>query len=172
MLEVDISFSFACYWLLLAWLCSLVGIAGRYGFEALRGLREGGADGLDQHGSGKGFSEVGHAAGIARLSPGYRFIVSGDEDDGQTRTFLLEPSLQVKARHAAELDISDEEARAVMARIVQEGLGGEIGSDVVARQSQEAAQRLAHAFVVVYDCDEGRDLCHLTSMAEKPDATV
>jgi hypothetical protein len=78
----------------------------------------------------------------------------GDEGDGQTWTFLLEPPLQVKARHAAKLDIRDDKARLVMAWIVLEGLGGEISSHVVTRQSQKPAQRLAHAFVVIYDRDD------------------
>lgn len=96
--------------------------------------------------------------------------MGSDEGDGQTRKFLLEPSLEVKARHAAKLDVRDNKARAGMIRIVKEGLGGEIGSHVITRQVQQAAQCLAHAFVIVDDRDEGRNFLHSVIKTEKPDA--
>jgi hypothetical protein len=98
--------------------------------------------------------------------------MGGDQGDGQTGKFLPEPPLEVKAGHAAKLDVRDKDARAVMVRIVQEGLGGEVASHVVTRQAQHAAQRLAHACVVVDDGDEGWNFRHLTTMAEKPGAMV
>jgi hypothetical protein len=92
-----------------------------------------------------------------------------DEGDGQTGDFLLEPPLEVKTRHAAKLDVRDQKAGAGMIRIVKEGLGREIGFHVITRQVQQAAQCLAHAFVIVDDRDEGRDFLHDVIVAEKPD---
>jgi hypothetical protein len=78
--------------------------------------------------------------------------------------------LEVKARHAAKLDVRDNKARAGMSRIVKERLGGEIGFHVITRQVQQAAQCLAHAFVVVDDGDEGRGFLHAVMVTEKSDA--
>ena len=93
-----------------------------------------------------------------------------NEGDGQTGQLLPEPLLEVKARHAAKLDVRDKKARAGMIRIVKEGLGGKIGFHIITRQVQQAAKCLAHAFVVVDDGDEGgRNLLHSVIIAEKQD---
>lgn len=84
----------------------------------------------------------------------------------------MKPSLQVKARHSPKLYVCNQEAGLVVFGVFQERLGGEKASRVVPDYSQKPAQGLAHAFVVVYDRDERRDLWHLTSMTENADAMV
>lgn len=96
--------------------------------------------------------------------------MGSDEGDGQAGERLLEPPVEVKARHAAKLDVRDNKTRAGMVRIVKEGLGGEIGFHLITRQVQQAAQCLAHAFVVVDDRDEGPNFLHAVIKTEKPDA--
>jgi hypothetical protein len=84
----------------------------------------------------------------------------------------MEFALQVKARHAAKLNVRHHKADAVVLRVVEKCLGGQIRPHHMTRRAQQAAQRLAHAFVVVNDGYKRRDLRHLASMTERPDAKV
>ena len=60
----------------------------------------------------------------------------GDESDGQSGMLLPKPLLEIKARHAAQLDVGDDEGSLVVVRIVEEGFGREIGPNVVAGDTQ------------------------------------
>jgi len=66
--------------------------------------------------------------------------------------------LQVETRHAAQLDVRDDQAGMVVFLVVEEGFGRKISPHDMAGHAQQSAQRLAHACVVINDRNEGRDL--------------
>ena len=118
----------------------VVGASDSCGLQVLFAGYAGRTDCIEQQAAGKRFTQIGHAAGGFRLSSRFRFIVRSDENDGHSGTLLPKPLSEIKARHAAQLDVSDDEGSLVVVRIVEECFGREISADLVSSQAQQATQ--------------------------------
>ena len=128
--------------------------------------------GGEQFIAGKWFPEISHAAGGLGLGARSRLVMCGDERKRQRWDFRMKFALQLKDRNAAKLNVRHHNTNAMVRRVVKKSLGGEIGPHHITRRAQQAAQGLAHAFVIVNDGDKGRDFRHLASMTERPDEKV
>jgi hypothetical protein len=122
--------------------------------ELFRGVSCGHAsDGFEDFGARVSFLKIGRTTCGFGLSAGGEIIVCSDEDKGGRCALGKESLSQLYAGHATELDVEHEAIEPRLFRIPEKCFRRRIHDRLKSRGPEEAAKRLAQAFIVIDDGD-------------------